>query len=220
MLPGLLSSKTAMSVIEATDDLPVAPNTVYVIPAAEDMTIEQGILKLRSRPPSGQHLPVDSFLASLARDRKNQAVAVILSGTASDGAAGVEAVKREGGVTLAQDPSTAKYKGMPESAIATGAVDFVLPIPLLARQLSVIAEHPGADPVTGEQPPAPVHSVEDPILANARGAAFLAAVALGHLRVEEIPERIRVRRVFDPDPARSEERRVGEEGRSRWSPHH
>ena len=92
--------------------------------------------------------------------------AVILSGTASDGAAGVEAVKREGGIALAQDPSTAKYKGMPESAIATGAVDFVLPIPLLARQLSVIAEHPGADPVTGEQPPAPVHSVEDPILAD------------------------------------------------------
>ncbi|MBN1628218.1 MAG: hypothetical protein JW990_00510, partial [Thermoleophilia bacterium] len=166
MLPELLSSKTAMTVIEATDDLPVSPNTVYVIPAAADMTIEQGILKLMSRPPSGQHLPVDSFLASLARDRKSQAAAVILSGTASDGAAGVEAVKQEGGVTLAQDPSTAKYKGMPESAIATGAVDFVLPIPLLARQLSVIAEHPGPVPVTGDQPTVPIHSLDDPILAD------------------------------------------------------
>ncbi len=95
MLPDLLSSKTAMTVIEATDDLPVAPNTVYVIPAAEDMTIEQGVLKLSSRPASGQHLPIDSFLASLARDRKTRAVAVVLSGTASDGAAGVQAVSKK-----------------------------------------------------------------------------------------------------------------------------
>src|SRR5665647_803313 len=104
MLPELLSSKTAMRVIEATDELPVAPNTVYVTPAAKDMTIERGVLRLKPRP-SDHHLPVDSFLASLALDRQAQAVAVILSGTASDGAAGVRAIRNEGGATLAQDPS-------------------------------------------------------------------------------------------------------------------
>jgi two-component system, chemotaxis family, CheB/CheR fusion protein len=166
LLPSLLASKTAMTVIEATDDLPVVPNTVYVAPAAEDVTIERGVLKLSSRQVSGHHLPIDAFLASLARDRRTRAVAVVLSGTASDGAAGVQAVKREGGVSLAQDPSTAKYRDMPENAIATGAVDFVLPIPLLARQLSVIAGYPHSAPDPGEPQPAPALSVEDPILAD------------------------------------------------------
>ena len=163
MLPELLSSKTTMTVIEATDGLPVAPNTVYVIPAAEDMTIELGILRLRSRPSSGHHLPIDSFFASLAHDCETRAVAVVLSGTAADGAAGVRAVRQAGGKTLAQDPDTAKYKGMPESAIATGAVDYVLPIPLLARQLAVIAgredaasDQSGAQPVTAPSAEAPL----------------------------------------------------------------
>ena len=166
MLPELLSSKTAMTVIEATHDLRVIPNTVYVAPAAQDVTIEQGALKLSARQPAGPHLPVDSFLGSLARDLGDRAVAVILSGTASDGATGVQDVRREGGVTLAQDPSTAKYRGMPENAIATGAVDFVLPIPLLARQLSVIAGYPQSVPHSGEPQPAPTFSVVDPILAD------------------------------------------------------
>ena len=166
LLPELLSSKTTMTVIEATDDLLVVPNTVYVAPAAEDVTIEHGVLKLSSRPPSGHHLPVDSFLDSLARDRRTQAVAVILSGTASDGAIGVQAVRRAGGLTLAQDPSTTKYRGMPESAIATGAVDFVLPIPHLARRLSAIAGYPDYAPDLDEPPVAPVLSAEDPILAD------------------------------------------------------
>ena len=166
MLPELLASKTAMTVIEATDDLPVAPNTVYVTPAAQDVTIEQGVLKLRSRPPSGHHLPVDSFLGSLARDRRTQAVAVVLSGTASDGAEGVQAVRREGGTTLAQDPSTAKYRGMPENAIATGAVDFVLPIPQLARQLSVIAGNPVPASLPGPDQGIQPLPAEDPILAD------------------------------------------------------
>jgi two-component system CheB/CheR fusion protein len=166
MLPNLLSSKTAMPVVEAADGMPVSPNTVYVTPAKRDVTLERGVLKLSSRPPSGHHLPVDSFLESLARDRKSRAVAVVLSGTATDGAAGVQAVKRERGVTLAQDPSTAKYRGMPESAVATGAVDFVLPIPLLARQLADIAGYP--DPTPLESRPQLVRPLppEDPILAD------------------------------------------------------
>ena len=166
MLPGLLASKTAMTVIEAGEDMAVVPNTVYVTPATRDVTLKLGVLKLSSRPPSGHHLPVDLFFDSLARDRTSQAVAVVLSGTAADGAAGVQAVKREGGTTLAQDPSTAKYRGMPENAIATGAVDFVLSIPLLARQLSVIAGHPGTAPLEPQPQLMKPLPPEDPILAD------------------------------------------------------
>jgi two-component system, chemotaxis family, CheB/CheR fusion protein len=166
ILPELLSSKTAMRVIEATDETPVAPNTVYVTPAAKDMTIEGGVLKLRLRASSGHHLPVDSFLTSLAQDGKAGAVAVILSGTAADGAAGVAAIKEAGGTTLAQDPETARYAGMPESAIATGAVDFVLPIQLIARQLSILAERPGFATSPLENQAAPAFVAMDPILAD------------------------------------------------------
>ncbi|MFH0915427.1 MAG: chemotaxis protein CheB [bacterium] len=166
ILAELLSSKTSMSVVEATDGLPVAPDSVYVIPPAADITIERGALKLSARSSSGHHHPVDLFLASLARDRKAGAVAVILSGTAADGAEGVRAVRKEGGATLAQDPGTAKHRGMPENAIATGAVDFVLPIPLIARQLSAIAGHPDPMPVSFEGQVTPVLSGEDPILTD------------------------------------------------------
>ena len=156
LLVELLASKTSMVLVEAGDGMRVAPNTVYVVPPAKDMAIDQGALRLTPRLSAGVHLPVDSFLHSLARDRKAAAVAVILSGTAADGAAGVRAVREQGGTTMAQDPATAKYPGMPENAIATGAVDFVLPIPLIAEQLTLIAGHPGVSPVTPPAPPLPV----------------------------------------------------------------
>ena len=166
LLPDLLSTKTAMPVVEATEGIPVAPNTVYVTPATQDLAIERGVLKLSPRPSSGRHLPIDSFLASLARHSKASAVAVVLSGTAADGAAGVEAIRREGGTVLVQDPVTAKYSGMPTSAIATGEVDFILPIPVLAQKLSVIAGHPDVGPLEPQRGPAGPLPPEDPILAN------------------------------------------------------
>ncbi len=144
-----------MPVVEAGDGQMIVPNFVYVIPAGKDMTMVRGMLKLAPRPSSGPHLPINLFLDSLARDRKTEAIAVILSGTAADGAEGVQAVKIAGGMTLVQEPATAKYPSMPDSAIATGAVDFVLPIALLARQLVAIAQHSGPQhigrPVTGEE---------------------------------------------------------------------
>jgi two-component system CheB/CheR fusion protein len=191
MLPELLSAKTAMPVIEATDGLPVSPNTVYVIPAAKDMTIELGVLKLKSRPTSGHHLPIDSFFASLAHDRKRLAVAVVLSGTASDGAAGVQAVRQAGGRTLAQDPETAKYKGMPESAIATGAVESVSSIPLLARQLAVIAGRPDRVPASDEPRAAPALSVENPVLADLLALVHSATKAdFSHYKQSTVMRRI------------------------------
>ena len=110
------------------------------------------------------HLPIDLFLTSLAHDRKADAIAVILSGTAADGAAGARAVRDEGGMTLAQEPAEAKYSAMPQNAVDTGAIDFVLPIELLARQLVTSGRSAGPQRIGG-QAPAPV-SPEDPLLGD------------------------------------------------------
>lgn len=85
--------------------------------------------------PLGQHLPIDHFLRSLAIDQAGKAIGVILSGTASDGALGLKAIKAEGGITIAQDIASARYDGMPRSAVATGCVDYVLAPDQIAREL-------------------------------------------------------------------------------------
>jgi two-component system CheB/CheR fusion protein len=99
-------------------------------------------------------MPIDTFLRSLAEDQKNNAVGVILSGTASDGTVGLGAIKGEGGITFAQDPKTAKYEGMPSSAIAAGCVDFVLPPEGIAKELVRIRQHPYVREATYEEKPA------------------------------------------------------------------
>ncbi len=143
MLTNLLTKTTAMPVVEATDGLAVEADHVYVIPPNTNLGILHGTLHLMPRgDPHKQHLPVDYFLCSLAEDKGTRAIGVILSGTASDGALGLKAVKAEGGITLAQEPATAKYDGMPRSAIATGGVDFILPVEAIARELARIAGHP------------------------------------------------------------------------------
>src|SRR5207237_4255235 len=89
----------------------------------------------------GPNLPVDSFLRALAGDRGRKAIGVVLSGTASDGTLGLKAIKAEGGITFAQEKRSAKFDGMPRSAIAAGVVDFVLPPAGIARQLVIMARH-------------------------------------------------------------------------------
>jgi two-component system CheB/CheR fusion protein len=143
MLTSLLTRTTPMPVVEAADGLSVEPNHVYVIPPNTNLGILHGTLHLMPRgDPHKQHLPVDYFLRSLSEDQGARAIGVILSGTASDGALGLKAVKAEGGITLAQDPASAKYDGMPRSAIATGGVDFILPTEGIAKELARIAGHP------------------------------------------------------------------------------
>ena len=130
-LTELLSKATEMSVSQVTDATVVKPNHVYVIPPNADMIISQGILRLTARTGTrGNHLAIDHFLRSLAEDQGSNAIGVILSGTASDGTLGLAAIKGEGGITFAQDERSAKYDGMPESAIAAGCVD----LPLFASQ--------------------------------------------------------------------------------------
>src|SRR5260370_8796201 len=87
------------------------------------------------------HRPIDSFFESLAQDQRDRAIGVVLSGTASDGTLGLEAIKAEGGITFAQDDS-AKHDSMPRSAVAAGCVDLVLPPADLAQHLAQIAKHP------------------------------------------------------------------------------
>src|SRR6266567_632054 len=142
-LTEILSRATSMPVAEAQHGARVDPNHVYIIPPNKGMTIRERVLHLGSREdPAGKYLPVDSFFRSLATELKNKAIGVILSGTASDGAMGVTAIKGQGGITFAQDSATAKYYGMPQSAIASGNVDFVLPPEDIARYLTKIGRHP------------------------------------------------------------------------------
>lgn len=118
----------------------LSPNQVYVIPPNAAMTISGPALVLKQRETVGT--TIDAFLRSLAASRKSAAIAVILSGTGSDGALGVQAIAEEGGIVFAQDPESAKFDGMPRMAIATGCVDFALPPEEIAAELARVAREP------------------------------------------------------------------------------
>jgi two-component system CheB/CheR fusion protein len=142
ILSELLAKSTRLPVVEVTDGAAVLPNHVYVIPPNVDMSIKDGILHLTPRElDRARRMPIDSFLRSLADDQQGRAIAVILSGTASDGTLGTQAIKAAGGVTFAQDDASAKYNAMPRSAIAAGHVDFVLQPSGIARELQRISKH-------------------------------------------------------------------------------
>ena len=143
-LTEILTRTTSMPVVEVQDDLPVEPNHIYVIPPDRGMIIAEGVLQLLPRE-SGLHRPVDQFFRSLAEDLGHESIGVVLSGTATDGTLGLEAIKGEGGITFAQD-ATALHEGMPHSAIASGCVDFVLPPEGIAREIVRISQHPYAVP--------------------------------------------------------------------------
>lgn len=146
-LTELLARATQMPVAEVKNGMLVKPDHVYVIPSNADMAILHGALQLlprrENRPGDhGQHLPIDFFFRSLAADQQSQAIGIVLSGTASDGALGLKAIKAEGGVTFAQEEKSAKYDGMPRAAIAAGAVDFIQPPDRIAQELARIGRHP------------------------------------------------------------------------------
>ena len=128
ILTEILQRATAMPVVEAQDQMKVSPNSVYVIPPNRDMAIFHGALQLSvPEQPRGQRMPIDAFLRSLAEDQGEQAVGIILSGTGTDGTLGLRAILGMGGISLVQDPATAKYDGMPNSAIQAGYATHVLP---------------------------------------------------------------------------------------------
>ncbi len=122
-LTQLLGRVTALPVREVSNNLRVRPNCVYIIAPNTNLSIAAGKLKLQPRPKThAPHRSIDFFLESLAQDQRERAIGVILSGTATDGTLGLEAIKAEGGITFAQDES-ARYDSMPSSAVAAGCVD-------------------------------------------------------------------------------------------------
>ncbi|HKV26769.1 MAG TPA: chemotaxis protein CheB, partial [Candidatus Acidoferrales bacterium] len=143
VLAEILAKQTEMPVVEVKKGIKVQPNYVYVMPPNVNMGIAQRRLELTPRAAEpGPHTPIDFFMRSLAETKNSRSIGVVLSGTASDGTRGLAAIKAEGGITFAQDERSAKYSGMPHSAIATGCVDFVLPPEKIAQELGRISGHP------------------------------------------------------------------------------
>ncbi len=139
-----LGKATEMPVRQAEDGTRVEPNHVYVIPANADISIRDGCLTLVPRTGDSRklHLPIDSFFRALADELGSRSIGVVLSGTASDGTEGLRAIKAEGGITFVQEPGSARFGGMPRSAVDAGVVDNSLPIPELAQELVRLSRHP------------------------------------------------------------------------------
>ncbi|HXK18731.1 MAG TPA: chemotaxis protein CheB, partial [Polyangiaceae bacterium] len=136
ILAELLSEVTQMEVAEVKGDVRVAPNQVYVIPPSKGLILADGMLKLVPRgPPGVAHMPIDSFLKTLADVQGSQAIGVILSGMGTDGTLGLQAIEAAGGIAFAQEPTSAQNADMPRSAIAAGGVDFVLTPEDIASEL-------------------------------------------------------------------------------------
>ena len=140
-LTDLMSRVTKMPVVEARDGMAVEPDHVYVIPPNANLATLDGVLSVSPRV-RGHHTPIDFFLQSLSRSRRNTAIGVVLSGAGTDGTLGLRAIKAEGGITFAQDKESAVYGSMPHSAVASGNVDFVLPPEGIAQELARIARDP------------------------------------------------------------------------------
>src|SRR5690348_3381010 len=141
MMVDLLARHTTMSVLEARDNMRLEPDHVYIIAPGRYLAVRDGALRLSS-PGASQavRMPFDVLLQSLAEEFGERAVCIILSGTGTDGSTGARAINEVGGLVVAQDPEEAEYDGMPHSAIATGAVDLVLP---LAKIPEAIAKYGG-----------------------------------------------------------------------------
>jgi two-component system CheB/CheR fusion protein len=138
----LLQRATAMPVVQITDRLGVEPNHVYVIPPNRDLSILHGVLHLlEPEAPRGLRLPIDFFLRALAADQQERAIGVILSGMGSDGTLGLRAIKENAGAVFVQDPASAKFDGMPRSAIDAGLADIVAPAEELAERIVGYLNH-------------------------------------------------------------------------------
>ncbi len=142
IMPELLQRTTGMEVFQVRDRMRVKPNCVYVIPPNKDMSILHGVLHLfEPTAPRGLRLPIDFFFRSLAEDRQERSIGVILSGMGSDGTMGLRAIKGKAGVALVQEPASARFDSMPRSAIDAGLADLVAPAEDLPRLISEYLRH-------------------------------------------------------------------------------
>ncbi len=142
MLPELLQRTTSMQVVQVKDATQVLANCVYVIPPNADMSILNGVLHLlEPTAPRGLRFPIDFFLRALAEDQQERSVAVILSGMGTDGTIGLRAIKEHGGLTLVQDPTSAKFDGMPRSAIHAGLSDITVSATEIPKKILEFLNH-------------------------------------------------------------------------------
>lgn len=173
MTAELLRRHTQMPVVEVEDEMPLQPNRVHVIPPNRYLSISGETLHL-SAPIErrGVRVPIDFFFRSLADDQHEKGIAVILSGTGSDGTLGVREIKAAGGMVMVQEPATAQFDGMPRSALATGMVDYNLPVEKMPEVLRRYVQHWY---VQGVAPPRPAATdapdVFDTVLALIRARA-------------------------------------------------
>ncbi len=141
-LSELLGRCTKMPVVQIEGPVQAEANHVYVIAPDQELTIRQGVVHTHTpTAPRGHRHPVDSFFHSLAEDQGERAIAIVLSGTGSNGSLGLRFIKAEGGIVIAQDPETAAFEGMPRSAIGTGIVDLILPPEQMPQALLDLARH-------------------------------------------------------------------------------
>ena len=149
-LAEILATRTSMPVSAVQGSTQLQPNCVYVIPPDREFVITGEVLTARPfSEPRGRRSPIDSFFRSIAAAR-GDGIAVVLSGSGSDGALGVRAIKEVGGVIFVQDPNEAEYMMMPQAAIGTGVVDFVAPIPRLVTQIAEVVRSKEAIRGVGE----------------------------------------------------------------------
>lgn len=144
MMVDLLSRDSNVDVMEAKDGVEVRTDTIYICPPNKNITLNNNTIKL-TEPDGAFYGPkslIDLFFESLANNKGPNAIGIILSGTGTDGSRGIRAIRAEGGITIAEEPRTAKYDGMPITAINTGDVDLILPPEQIGPELSDIINYP------------------------------------------------------------------------------
>ncbi|MGI9181648.1 MAG: chemotaxis protein CheB [Longimicrobiaceae bacterium] len=166
-IAALLQDRTSVPVTQVTGTTTVEPDHIYIIPPGHDLTIQDATLRLQERGDGPQHSPIDLFFRTLAEACGPDAVGVVLSGTGSDGASGTRHIKECGGITVAQSPDEAEYDGMPESAIATGQIDLVLPSARVPAELLRLRRMPS--PLEVDSPPGDTQAQLAQIFAVLRG---------------------------------------------------
>ncbi len=164
LLPEILRRRTSMPVVAAAHGEAVLTDHVYVIPPNVTLTVAGGLMQLSPRASGREiHKPVDALFRSLADDCGDSAIGVVLSGADSDGALGIEDIKRAGGITFAQSPDTARVPSMPQAAMNTGYVDSVLPPPAIAAEIQRLIAHPYLHRVRTTAPPPESPDVDESI---------------------------------------------------------
>jgi two-component system, chemotaxis family, CheB/CheR fusion protein len=202
-LPELLSRVTRMPVREAIDGQVLAENIVIVMPPGKSLALEHGILRVRDAimTPHGVALPIDAFFRSLAEDQQEKAIGIILSGTGTDGTLGAKAIKNVSGMMMVQDAESARFPGMPQSAVATGLVDYVLspeqmPAELLAYVRGPYLTRSAAAPAALAVPPEVLQEILS-LIQTHTGHSFAAyKISTIHRRIER---RLTLHQMTQPD---------------------